>query len=309
MRLLFLGSPAFATIPLRALAQAGYEIVGVVTQPDRPAGRSGALQPPPVKRAALELGLPIIQPETLRDAAVVDQLVALRPDVALVAAYGEILRKKVLAIPPLGVLNIHPSLLPLHRGPTPVVGALLAGDSVTGVSIMLLDPGMDSGPLLAQRTVPLRGDELPVPLTEQLFHLGSDMLLDVLPAYAAGRLEPQPQDATRATVTRMLKKEDGAIDWAQPATMIERAIRAYTPWPGSVTTWRGQQFKVLAVRVVADWAGTALPGTLLEHAGEPLVATAQGALVLSEVQPAGKRPMDGRTWLRGQQSAIGQRFT
>lgn len=308
MRVLFLGSPTFAAIPLRALADAGYEIIGVVTQPDRPAGRSRALQPPPVKVAAQELGLPILQPETLRDTAVIEQLAALQPEVAVVAAYGEILRKKVLAIPPKGYLNIHPSLLPLHRGPTPVVGTLLAGDAVAGVSIMLLDPGMDSGPLLAQRTVPLRGDERAGPLTDELFQIGSELLLDVLPKYVEGSLEPQPQDAAQATITRMLKKEDGIIDWARPAQQIERAVRAYDPWPGTTTTWNGQPLKVLAARVEASWKGSEAPGTLIAGSGEPLVATGQGALVLSEVQPAGKRPMDGMTWLRGQKDASGKQF-
>jgi methionyl-tRNA formyltransferase len=168
MRILFLGSPEYAALPLRALARAGYEIVGVVTQPDRPSGRSRTPAPPPVALAARELGLPVFQPPTLRDPAVVEQLAALRPDASVLAAYGEILRKKVLAIAPLGVLNIHPSLLPRWRGPSPVAGAILAGDVATGVSLMLLDAGMDSGPLLAQRTIPLAGDERGGPLTTQL---------------------------------------------------------------------------------------------------------------------------------------------
>ena len=181
MRLIFLGSPQFAVHPLEALAAAGHTIAAVITQPDRPAGRDRRLTPPPVKLAAQALGLPVLQPESLRDPAVVEQLAALRPDVGVVAAYGEILRKNVLAIPPLGYLNIHPSLLPLHRGPTPVAGAIMAGERETGVSVMRLDPGMDSGPLLAQVVVALPADARAGPLTDALFQLGARLLVDSLP--------------------------------------------------------------------------------------------------------------------------------
>lgn len=300
MRVIYLGSPDYAALPLQALTVAGYEIVGVVTQPDRPAGRSKALTPPPVKVAAQQFGLHVLQPETLRDPAVVAELATLRPDVGVVAAYGEILRPKVLALPPLGYLNIHPSLLPRYRGPTPVPGAILAGDAVTGVSIMLLDRGMDSGPILAQERVPLVGDERASSLTTRLFELGAQMLVDVLPAYASRQREPQPQDADQATITSLLKKEDGLIDWRLPAMQIERATRAYDPWPGTYTTWQGQQFKVLTARVHADWTGDATPGTLLPVSPGPLVATGEGALELLEVQPAGKRVMSGKDWFGGQ---------
>src|SRR5688500_12150035 len=179
LRIIFLGTPDFAAIPLEALANdQRYTVVGVVTQPDRPAGRGRAPEPPPVKHAALRLGIPVLQAETLRDPAAVERLVALRPDVGVVAAYGEILRKNVLAIPPLGYLNIHPSLLPRHRGPTPVSGAILAGDAETGVTVMLLDAKMDAGPILAQQRVPLPPDARSDALTEQLFMLGSALLLE-----------------------------------------------------------------------------------------------------------------------------------
>ncbi|MCU0493016.1 MAG: methionyl-tRNA formyltransferase [Chloroflexaceae bacterium] len=308
MRILFLGSPSFAVLPLEALHNAGFELVGVVTQPDRPAGRQRQLTPPPVKVAAERLGLPVLQPETLRDETVIAQLAALQPDVGVVAAYGEILRKAVLAIPPLGYLNIHPSLLPLHRGPTPVAGAILAGESETGVSVMRLDPGMDSGPILAQAVVPLPPHARSGPLTDELFQLGSRLLVEVLPAYAAGQLLPQPQDHSRATVTRLLKKEDGQIDWNLPALVIERMTRAYDPWPGSFSTWQGQPFKVLEARVHAEWTGAAAPGTLVSATPGPLVATGSGALELMQVQPAGKRAMQGRAWVQGQPNSIGMAF-
>ncbi len=308
MRLIFLGSPAFAVPPLEALVAAGHTVAAVITQPDRPAGRDRRLTPPPVKLAAQRLGLPVLQPSTLRDPAVVAQLADLRPEVGIVAAYGEILRKQVLAIPPLGYLNVHPSLLPRHRGPTPVAGAILAGDHETGVSIMLLDQGMDSGPVLARSVVPLPPDARAGPLTDALFRLGARLLVESLAAYAAGTLTPQPQDHSRATVTRLLKKEDGQIDWSLPAVQIERMTRAYDPWPGAYTHWRGQPLRILSAAVRPDPAQEAAPGTLLGRGsqGGPLVATGQGALELLELQPAGKRPMPGADWLNGLQGATGR---
>ncbi len=306
MRVLFLGTPSFAVRPLQRLVEAGYEIVGVVTQPDRPAGRSRTLQPPPVKQAALELGLPVLQPETLRDDAVVAQLRALQPDAGVVAAYGEILRRAVLELPPLGYLNIHPSLLPLYRGPSPVAAAILQGDSVTGVSIIRLERAMDAGPILAQATLPLDPSARTGPVTEQLFAIGADLLVGVLPLYAAGELVPEPQDHARATVTRMLAKEDGRLDWNLPALVLERTVRAYDPWPGAWTTWEGQQIKILQASVEAQVVDSA-PGTILDAPGL-LVATGDGALHLREVQPAGKRPMAGADWKRGQRGLIGARL-
>lgn len=308
MRVLYLGSPGFAVYPLEALVQAGYEIVGVVTQPDRPAGRKRALTAPPVKQAAQQWGLPVMQPPTLRDPVVVAQLADLRPDVGVVAAYGEILRKAVLAIPPLGYLNIHPSLLPQHRGPLPVAGAILAGDTETGVTIMKLDPGMDSGPVLAQATVPLLPTARTGPLTEELFQLGAQLLLEVLPRYAAGQLTLRAQDHSQASVTRLLKKEDGLVDWTLPAMIIERLTRAYDPWPSAFTTWHGQQIKLVSVVVQMHWSGEDLPGTIVAIPGGPLVATGSGAVELVEVQPAGKRVMTGRDWVSGQRDIVGQQF-
>lgn len=308
MRILFMGSPAFAVHPLEALVAAGHELVAVVTQPDRPAGRQRQPTPPPVKLAAERLGLPVFQPETLRNPAVVAQLQDLCPDVGVVAAYGEILRRNVLAIPPLGYLNIHPSLLPLYRGPTPVPGAILAGDQETGVTVMRLDPGMDSGPILAQAVVDLPSTAHAGVLTDELFVLGSRLLVETLRVYAAGTLEPRPQDHAMATTTRMLKKEDGIIDWSLPALVIERMTRAYDPWPGAQTNWRGQGLRLIATAVDADWAGTHVPGTVIGQGVErgPLVATGSGALELRELQPAGRRPMSGQAWLTGLRDRSGR---
>jgi methionyl-tRNA formyltransferase len=309
LRVVFLGTPDFAAIPLEALARDGrYTLVGVVTQPDRPSGRGRAPEPPPVKQAAVRLGLPVLQPETLREEAAVAQLAALRPDVGVVAAYGEILRKAVLAIPPLGYLNIHPSLLPRHRGPTPAPGAILAGDAETGVTVMKLDARMDAGPILAQRRVSLRPDARAKPLTEELFRLGAALLVETLAPYAAGRLEPVAQDDSQATYTTLLKKTDGAIDWGAPAERIERMTRAYDPWPGAWTIWRGQPLKIIAARVRADWAGDATPGTLLDRKDGVWVAAGAGALELLLVQPAGKRALAAAEWRRGLHDVAGARL-
>ncbi len=297
MRILFLGTPAFAAIPLRSLVAAGLEVVGVVTQPDRPAGRGGSMQAPPVKLAATELGLRVLQPATLKEPAVIEQLAALQPDVGVVAAYGEILRKAVLSLPPLGYLNIHPSLLPLYRGPSPVSAAIRAGDAVTGVSVMLLERAMDAGPILAQAVVSLPAKARSGPLTEELFHIGAELLVRVLPLYANGELHAVPQDHSQATFSTLLTKADGELDWQEPALVLERKLRAFDPWPGVWTTVAGAPLKILAAIVEPTQAdappGTVLPGDRL------LVATGSGMLELQTVQPAGKRPMAGTDWLHG----------
>jgi methionyl-tRNA formyltransferase len=307
MRILFLGTPAPAAIALERIVRDGrFTIVGIVTQPDRPAGRRARLQPPPVKQMAADLGLsaPLLQPESLRDPAWVAQLAALEADLGVVAAYGEILRRDVLAIPPLGYLNIHPSLLPRYRGPAPVTGAILAGDAEVGVSIIRLTPKMDAGPIVAQSRMPLPADARAGALTEHLFALGADVLADSIPAYAAGTLQPQAQDETLATYTSLLRKEDGRVDWSLPVAHIERMVRAYDPWPSAWAMWRDAPIKILEARIGAGPA-EAPPGALLEGAR---VATADGILDLLTVQPAGRRAMPAAEWYRGQRPQAGERF-
>jgi methionyl-tRNA formyltransferase len=299
MRIIFLGTPTFAVHPLRALAaDPRFELVGVVTQPDRPAGRTGTALPPPVKVAAQALGLTVLQPPTLKDPAVVAALAALRPDIGVVAAYGEILRRDVLTLPALGYVNIHPSLLPLHRGPTPVVGAILAGDDAIGISIMLLEARMDAGPLLRQERLPLAADARAGALNDALFIRGAQLLTEVLPAYAAGQLLPVPQHHELATYTKLLRKQDGAIDWGMPARQIERMSRAYDPWPGAMCFWRGQPFKIIAA-TVGDAAPAAPLGALVDTDAGVAVVTGDRLLTLVTVQPAGKRPVSAVDWRRG----------
>lgn len=305
MRIIFMGTPSFAAVPLRALVAGGHDIVGVITQPDRAVGRSRSPQAPPVKLAALELGLPVLQPSTLKDEQVVAQLRELRPDVGVVAAYGEILRRNVLEIPPLGYLNVHPSLLPLYRGPTPVAAAIRAGDEITGVSIIRLVRAMDAGPILAQATLPMPRDARAGALTDELFAIGAQLLVGALPLYAQGDLQPQAQNDSEATYCQLLSKEDGRIDWTLPALVIERLVRAFDPWPGAFTTWQGQMLKIGVARVDAEWDGSQEPGTVLE--GSALrVVTGSGVLEVVELQPAGKRMMAAAEWLRGQRNLLGQ---
>lgn len=300
MRVVFLGTPEFATLPLRALAaDRRYELVGVITQPDRPAGRGTTLQSPPVRQVADQLGIPVLQPETLKDPEAIAWLAACRPDVGVVAAYGEILRKQVLALPPLGYINIHPSLLPLHRGPTPVSGAILAGEAETGVSVMLLSAKMDAGPILIQHRQPLRPNDYAGPLTTELFQIGSQLLVEVLEPYAAGTIIPQPQDDSQATYTRLLSKTDGQIDWTQAASSIERMIRAYDPWPGAISRWQGQPFRILAAEPLDHPAVDQPPGTVVDLPTGLAVATGAGWLHLITVQPAGKRALAATDWRRG----------
>ena len=304
VRVVFMGTAAFAVPSLEALAAAPWvELVTVVTQPARPAGRGRALQPTPVQAAAERLGLAVWQPERLRRPEAVAHLRTLAPDLAVVAAYGQILSPAVLAIPPHGCLNVHASLLPRHRGAAPVVGALLAGDTETGVTIMLMDAGLDTGPLLAQARTPITPDETGGALTERLARLGADLLVATVPAWLAGRLTPAPQDEALATMTRPLHKEAGVIDWTRPAVEIERAVRAYQPWPGAATADpAGERLLIRAARAWPNSGGLA-PGQGGRSGERLVVGTGAGALEPVEVQPAGRRPMTYADYLRGRRMA------
>jgi methionyl-tRNA formyltransferase len=299
-RLVFMGSPDFAVPVLRRLTEQ-YPVVGVVTQPDRPSGRGRALTPPPVKLLAVELGLPIIQPERLKEPAALQQLQTWQPEVIVVAAFGQILRTEVLELPRHGCINVHASLLPRWRGAAPIHAALLHGDPETGVTIMCLDPGVDTGPTLAQQTLYIQPDDTASSLGERLSRLGAGLLIETLPAYLAGNITPQPQDETRATYAPMLKKEDGELDFNQSAEELERRVRAFNPWPGAYTGWQGQPLKILRAHVVRP--GPSLPqppaGQHDLYQKQPAIRTADGLLVLDEVQPAGKKPMPGKSFLSG----------
>ena len=299
-RLVFMGSPEFSVIILRHLAEQ-YPVVGVVTQPDRPSGRGRAITPPPVRLLADELRLPVIQPERLKEPAAEQQLQDWQPDLIIVAAFGQILRKSVLELPPHGCVNVHASLLPRWRGAAPIQAALLHGDRETGVTIMCMDPGVDTGPTLAQQALPILPDDTAASLSERLSHLGAQLLLDTLPAYLRGEITPQPQDETRATYAPQLKKEDGELDFTQSAETLERRVRAFNPWPGAYTHWQGQPLRVLRAHVANPGVvqSPVAMGQRCINQKQPAIGTSSGLLVLDEVQPPGKKPMPGKSFLAG----------
>lgn len=296
MRIAFLGSPGFALPALEALASA-YDVVGVITQPDRPAGRGRHLTPPPVKQAALRLGLPVLQPQRLRSPEATAELARWAPDLIVVAAFGQILRPEVLALPHLGCLNVHASLLPRWRGASPIPAALRAGDPVTGVTIMQMDAGMDTGGILAQASLAIGPQDTSASLSAQLAPLGASLLLDVLPGYAQGDVRPVAQDERLATRAPLLRKEDGRLDFSGAARDLERQVRAFDPWPGTFLEWEGGRVAVLQVDVLD--CGDLQAGDVTCHAGYPAIGTAQGQLILRQVQPAGRRPLRGDAFLRG----------
>ncbi len=301
-----MGTPHFAVPSLKRLVEAGgdedWQVVGVVTQPDRPKGRGKKLTPPPVKIVAEQLGIPILQPKTLKTPDAFDDLAAFAPDLIVVAAFGQILRKNVLKLPPHGCINVHASLLPRWRGAAPIAAAIRAGDAETGVTIMQMDEGLDTGPMLSQRAVPLEPTHTTDVLTNRLAEVGADLLVDTLPAWLNGQIEPQPQDDDLVTLAPRLQKAEGRIDWYDPAVVIERQIRAFYPWPSAFTTTPRGPLKILAAEVPPAVEGPdgAKPGTVFQHNRAVCVVTGQGNLKLLTVQPAGKRPMPAEAMLNGQ---------
>jgi methionyl-tRNA formyltransferase len=318
-RVVFMGTPAFALPSLEALIR-HYNVVGVVTQPDREAGRGRALTPPPVKTLALQHGIPVIQPKTLRDPAAVEQIRAWAPDVIVVAAFGQLLRQNVLAIPPHGCLNVHASLLPKYRGAAPIPAAILNGDAVTGVTIMRIDPGLDTGPIVAQREEAIRPDDTAGALAERLAALGAALLVEVLPRWLAGAIQATPQDDNAATLAPQLQKEAGRLDWTRSAVELERQVRAFSPWPGTFTSAASLGGAVLHVRAAALSAVGAQfisaasplrgePGQVVAlNGGRIGVVTGAGVLELKEVQLAGKRAMAAAEFARGWRDFVGARL-
>jgi methionyl-tRNA formyltransferase len=305
MRVIFMGSPAFSVPTLEALVRAGYEIVGVITQPDKPAGRGLAITAPPVKQAALALGLPVFQPESLRDRAFLASLAATRPDLILVAAYGKYIPQEALALAPCGSLNLHPSLLPRWRGACPANAAILAGDAETGATIHFVVDQMDAGDVLAQLSVTIAPDETAASLMARLAPLGAELFVATLRGWLHGEIAPQVQDHGQATWCDRLKKAQGCIEWPRPAEALARQVAAYHPWPGAYTIWQGRTLKILAAHALQEWAGRALPGQVL-HLDEGIaVATGAGALILDRVQRAGKRPLPAPDFVLGAPGFVG----
>ena len=304
-RLVFMGTPRFGQIILNALI-GRYEIAAVVTQPDRKAGRGQKTMISPVKELALAHNLPILEPQRLREAQTIQQLQALHPRVVVVAAFGQILPPAILSLPPHGCINVHGSLLPRHRGAAPVPAAILAGDGETGITIMLMDAGMDTGPMLSQASLEIAHDDTTASLTEKLGHLGARLLLDTLPRWMAGEIAPQKQDDTQATYTKLLRRKDGRIRWAEPAELIARQCLAFHPWPGAFTFWGDREVKVLRARPVTAGLPGEVPGRVVQAKGSEIgVGTGEGLLILEELQLAGRRPLPAQEFVRGQRDFVG----
>lgn len=296
MRIIFMGSPDFAVPSLHTLAS-NYNLVGVVTQPDRVAGRGKKIRLSPVKVSAQELNLPILQPKKLRDEDAVNHLRELKPDLLVVAAYGQILSQEVLDIPTFGGLNIHASLLPRWRGAAPIQAAILHGDNETGISIMLMDAGLDTGPVLSQRSVNIHEDETSGGLTSRLAPIGADLLLETIPGYVSGEIFPVPQNDDNATYAPMIRKSEGKLDFNQSAAHLARQVKAYEPWPSSFFYWNN--LRIVVKRAHPFPWDKIDPGRVILVEDYPAIATSKDLLVLDQIHPAGKKEMSGEAFLRG----------
>jgi methionyl-tRNA formyltransferase len=294
-KIVFMGTPDFAVPTLRALIK-HHDVVGVVTQPDRPAGRKAGDVPPPIKVVAIEAGIPVLQPEKINKAEDIETLISWDADLHVVAAFGQILPQKVLDVAPHGALNVHASLLPRWRGAAPIHAAIREGDSETGVTIMQIDAGLDSGPMLSCGVVPIAMDETGQSLHDKLAELGATLLINTIDGYLSGAIEPKTQPEEGVTYAAQIQKEDGRIDWNQDAFVIERLVRAFTPWPGTFTTWKG---KLLKIHAGEAWAGPGEPGRVCLHHERVAIGTSFGFYLPTKVQLAGKKIVDIDSFMRG----------
>jgi methionyl-tRNA formyltransferase len=303
-----MGTPEFAVPSLEALSHGGYQVVAVYTQPDRRAGRGQQVTSSPVKRLALSQGLDVIQIDKFKVAGTVEKMAGLAPDLIVVAAFGLLLPTEVLNLPKLGCLNIHPSLLPRHRGASPIATAILQGDEITGVTIMLLDASMDTGPILNQREVTITNEDTTGSLGIKLARVGAQLLMETLPLWIEGRIKPRPQDESGASYSKMIKKEDGEIDWRLSAKELWREVRAFDPWPGCYARWHDKRLKLVKVLPLyhekSDEPGKviALPPPAPVTVG---VETGDGVLGLVRLQLEGKRELSAEEFVRGQRDFIG----
>ncbi len=304
-RVVLLATPEFGVPTLRALAAHGFSVAGVVCQPDRAAGRGLRLVAPPVKQAALEMGLPVFQWPSLRRPEALAGLRDLNADLFLVAAYGLYIPDEVAALPPKGCLNLHPSLLPRHRGASPVASAILAGDAETGVSVLFVTSEMDAGDILAQARTPIGPEETTGALTARLGEWGAGVYVETVTRWLRGDLRPWAQVASAATQSGLLSKEDGRLDWRQEAALLARQVRAFDPWPGTYTAWKGEPLNILGASPLPDWQGEAAPGTVLKLPQGLAVATVRGALLLRTVQAPGKRAVPALDFANGARGFVG----
>ena len=307
MRIVFFGTPVFAVPSLQALLHGRFTVAGVVTQPDKPQGRSRSeLIPPPVKVAAQAAGIPVLQPVRPIGDVFAASLRRLEPDLGIVVAYGHILRPEVLSVPSRGMINVHASLLPRHRGAAPIQHAILTGDRETGISIMQMEEGLDSGPVLHQVLTPIGADETAGALAARLADLGAAALIEAISLGSRGLAHPQPQDHSKATYAPKLERELARLVWQQDAGALVRQIRAFDPAPGAWTNLNGGTLKLFGA---TQAPGAGEPGTVLETSGRLVVAAGSGAVAVSEVQPAGKTRIPVEAWVHGRGVTVGQQLT
>lgn len=310
MKLLFFGTPELAVPFLKTLYEdPSIEIVGVVCQPDKPVGRKQTVLAPAVKQFALQKNLPVFQFESLKKPEAIEILKTVNADVCALVVYGKFLPDELLHLTPLGVVNMHPSLLPSYRGPSPIKSAILHGESVTGISVMLLDQGMDTGPILDQLTIALDPRETNTSLEQKICEKGPSFFLQTIKSYGEKQIFPKHQDHTKATITKLLDKEDGKIDWNQSAIQIDRQIRAFDPWPGTWTNWGTNRLKIIQAIPASLSLESSTIGTVYSLDEQLFVQTGDGVLQLLKVQLEGKQPQDAQIFLRGYQAIIGSQLT
>ncbi|HEX7766033.1 MAG TPA: methionyl-tRNA formyltransferase [Nitrospira sp.] len=308
MRSVFMGTPDFAVPSLEALLKSGDQVVGIVTQPDRPKGRGQALTPPPIKLIAQREGIPFLQPVKIKVPEFLTTLAAWKPDLIAVTAYGRILHSPILTLPPMGCVNVHGSLLPKYRGAAPVQWAVINGETETGITTMLMDEGMDTGAMLLQESLPIFPEDTAGSLAPRLAVLGGRLLVETIARLKAGTITPQPQNHTLATLAPPLKKEDGAIDWMTSAISIANRVRGLSPWPGAYTYFGSERWMVWSATASSAAAGI-VPGTIIDVTKQGIhVATGDGVLALREIQPANSKRLTVAQYLAGHRVIAGHRF-
>ena len=311
MRLIFMGTPDFAVPSLRAIVEAGHSLSHVYTQPDRPAGRGRQLTASPVNEAALALGIPVEQPLKVRQPEVVEHLRTAAPDAIIVVGYGQIIPKSIIAIPPRGIINVHGSLLPRYRGAAPIQWAVANGETVTGVTTMLINEGLDTGDMLLKAETPIAPDELATSVWYRLAEMGAGLLTETLRGLESGRITPEAQDHSQATLAPMLKRDDGRIDWSQPSATIYNRYRGFQPWPGAWTLFRGVRLQLKEIHPAPELAqsSSASPGTLFVVGNELCARCGDGnAIELRRVQLEGKSTVDAASFLNGAHLKPGERL-
>jgi methionyl-tRNA formyltransferase len=310
VRIVFLGSGSFAVPSLEALLEAGHDVAALVTQPDREKGRGQTLGPPPTKPVAERRGLPVLQPRRVREPEAQEALRRLAPELSVVVAFGQILPRSVIDIAPRGTVNVHASLLPKLRGAAPIQWAIAGGETATGVTTMLIDEGLDTGPTLLSRATPIGPEETAADLEPRLARMGAELLLDTVRGLEEGTIVPVPQDHARATLAPLLKKEDGRIDWSLPAARVATRTRGFHPWPGAFTVHEGRLLKVLRAREAPGRGAGAGPGTITAVGpdGATVACGAGTAIQLVEVQPESRRAMPAAAWAKGARLRPGARL-